>query len=50
MSITVVSEDTPPSVPKNNCDVIYAWCYSIMFAYDVEIDCFYAKQMINSLL
>ena len=50
VSLTIVSEDTPPCVPKNNCDVIYAWCYSIIYAHEVELECFHAKKMINFLL
>ena len=36
VSINVVSEQTPPSVPTHNADVIYAWCYSYLYDHKTE--------------
>ena len=50
VSINVVSENTPPSVPKHNADVIYAWCYSSMYDHDTESKCFHYAKAINQII
>ena len=50
VSVNVVSPDSPPTVPANNCDVIYAWCYSIMYDHASMSVCFYLAKTINQLI
>ena len=50
VSINVVSENTPPSVPNHNADVIYAWCYSFMYDHETESRCFYIAKSVNAML
>ena len=49
--MTIVSEDTPPVIPHFKrtekkefyVDVMYCWCYSKMFDYLTETQCFKIK-------
>ena len=58
VSMTIVSEDTPPVIPHFKrteekefyVDVMYCWCYSKMFDYLTETQCFKLKQTINLLM
>ena len=50
MSINVVSESTPPSVPKHNADIIYAWCYSYMYHHKTDSECFQVAGTINTMI
>ena len=50
VSINVVSEHTPPSVPTNNADVIYAWCFSYLYDHKTESKCFYLAKAINTMI
>ena len=43
VSINIVTEDSPPTIPKHNADVIFAWCYSFMYCHEVESSCFPLK-------
>ena len=50
VSVNVVSPDSPATVPANNCDVIYAWCYSIMYDHASMSKCFHLAKVVNQLI
>ena len=48
--MNIVAKDTPPSVPEHNADVIFAWCYSVMYDHTSMIACFHIAKTINEFI
>ena len=50
VSVNILSKATPPSVPEHNADVIYAWCYSVMYDHALMSKCIRYAKVINELI